>query len=263
VSCNGKRGSGRWPTGAKTGPCPAAVRLPWHTVARSGGAGSSRTPAWPAPLTSSARKHRARSLSGEEGVHVLCPDWKQLSVWVQHRLVQALSDLARAVCGIMWVIFDHHRPPGHIMPDHAGDRGAALLVLAPHDHLHIKQIRTPPEHAAAHTYASFPAHEGSINSSRRYWSPRVRPATRRRKNGTNMAYTMLPPTIRGHGQTSRFLAQQDLGCFFRPCLTFVQRIACAAWNGHTVISCPRGDPAVGSGSNACAARSVMPSQRQE
>jgi hypothetical protein len=27
---------------------------------------------------------------------------------------------------IMWVIFDHLRPPGHIMPDHAGDRGAVL-----------------------------------------------------------------------------------------------------------------------------------------
>jgi len=42
----------------------------------------------------------------------------------------------------MWVIFDHLRPSGHIMPDHAGDRGAVLLILAPHDHLHIKQIRT-------------------------------------------------------------------------------------------------------------------------
>jgi hypothetical protein len=37
----------------------------------------------------------------------------------------------------MWVIEDHLRPSGHIMPDHAGDRGAELLVLAPHDHLHI------------------------------------------------------------------------------------------------------------------------------
>ena len=27
----------------------------------------------------------------------------------------------------MWVIFDHLRPPGHIMPDHAGDRGVAYL----------------------------------------------------------------------------------------------------------------------------------------
>jgi len=33
------------------------------------------------------------------------------------------------------------RPSGHIMPDHAGDRGAALWVLAPHDHLHIKHER--------------------------------------------------------------------------------------------------------------------------
>src|SRR5712691_11194453 len=42
----------------------------------------------------------------------------------------------------MWVTFGHLRPSGHIMPDHAGDRGAVLLVLAPHDHLHIKQSRT-------------------------------------------------------------------------------------------------------------------------
>ena len=42
----------------------------------------------------------------------------------------------------MWVTFGHLRPSGHIMPDHAGDRGTALLVLAPHDHLHIKQKRS-------------------------------------------------------------------------------------------------------------------------
>jgi len=42
----------------------------------------------------------------------------------------------------MWVIFDHLRPSGHIMPDHAGDRGTELLVLVPRDHLHIKQNRT-------------------------------------------------------------------------------------------------------------------------
>ena len=33
------------------------------------------------------------------------------------------------------------RPSGHIMPDHVGDRGELPPVLAPHDHLHIKQIR--------------------------------------------------------------------------------------------------------------------------
>src|SRR5712692_8526155 len=41
----------------------------------------------------------------------------------------------------MWVIEDHLRPSGHIMPDHAGDRGAVPLVLEPHDHLHINQNR--------------------------------------------------------------------------------------------------------------------------
>jgi hypothetical protein len=48
----------------------------------------------------------------------------------------------RPLFGIMWVIFDHLRPSGHIMPDHAGDRGAACMVLAPHDHLYIMQSRT-------------------------------------------------------------------------------------------------------------------------
>jgi hypothetical protein len=45
-----------------------------------------------------------------------------------------------SVIGIMWVTFGHLRPPGHIMPDHAGDRGAVHSVLAPHDHLHIKHV---------------------------------------------------------------------------------------------------------------------------
>jgi hypothetical protein len=43
--------------------------------------------------------------------------------------------------GIMWVIEDHLRPSGHIVPDHAGDRGAVSTVLAPHDHLHINPDR--------------------------------------------------------------------------------------------------------------------------
>jgi hypothetical protein len=47
----------------------------------------------------------------------------------------------RSLIGIMWVIEDHLRPSGHIMPDHAGDRGAELLVLAPHDHLHTNQYQ--------------------------------------------------------------------------------------------------------------------------
>jgi hypothetical protein len=38
------------------------------------------------------------------------------------------------------------------MPDHAGDRGAAWMVLAPHDHLHIKQIRATPVRPAASIY---------------------------------------------------------------------------------------------------------------
>src|SRR5215472_9689216 len=43
--------------------------------------------------------------------------------------------MSRADRGIMWVTFGHLRPAGYIMPDHAGDRGAAFMALAPHDHL--------------------------------------------------------------------------------------------------------------------------------
>jgi hypothetical protein len=45
----------------------------------------------------------------------------------------------------------HLRPSGHIMPDHAGDRGAAWMVLAPHDHLHIKQTGRHSDGAARHS----------------------------------------------------------------------------------------------------------------
>ncbi|HXL18579.1 MAG TPA: hypothetical protein VN961_13780, partial [Streptosporangiaceae bacterium] len=47
-----------------------------------------------------------------------------------------------AVLGIMWVIEDHLRPSGHIMPDHVGDRGAMRQILEPRDHLHINHERT-------------------------------------------------------------------------------------------------------------------------
>jgi hypothetical protein len=43
--------------------------------------------------------------------------------------------------GIMWVIEDHLRPSGHIMPDHVGDRGAVRQILEPREHLHINQLR--------------------------------------------------------------------------------------------------------------------------
>jgi len=39
----------------------------------------------------------------------------------------------------MWVTFGHLRPPGHIMPDHGGDRGAA--------HLDPGASRSPPYQA--------------------------------------------------------------------------------------------------------------------
>jgi hypothetical protein len=40
---------------------------------------------------------------------------------------QCRSGSERTHFGIMWVIFDHLRPSGHIMADHVGDRGAAHL----------------------------------------------------------------------------------------------------------------------------------------
>ena len=42
VSCGGRRGTGRWLTGIRTEPCPAAKRSPVPTAAGSGGAGLSR-----------------------------------------------------------------------------------------------------------------------------------------------------------------------------------------------------------------------------
>ena len=44
------------------------------------------------------------------------------------------AGMRRPLFGIMWVTFGHLRPSGHIMPDHADDRGAVFLTLAPHDH---------------------------------------------------------------------------------------------------------------------------------
>ena len=44
----------------------------------------------------------------------------------------------------MWVIFDHLRPSGHIMPDHVGDRGAVRRILKPYDHLRINHVRSTP-----------------------------------------------------------------------------------------------------------------------
>jgi hypothetical protein len=69
-------------------------------------------------------------------------EWAQVAAGIMDRTGLVGRPTERAVIGIMWVIEDHLRPSGHIMPDHAGDRGAELLVLAPHDLLHINQIRS-------------------------------------------------------------------------------------------------------------------------
>ncbi len=66
VSCSGGRGSGPWPTGPRTGPCPAAKRLPVPTAGKSGGVGSSRTLAWPMPSVPKTHKYRASSLMRKE-----------------------------------------------------------------------------------------------------------------------------------------------------------------------------------------------------
>jgi hypothetical protein len=64
----------------------------------------------------------------------------------------------------MWVIEDHRALRAHIMPDHAGDRGTVSSVLAPHDHLHISQIRTLRGPAGMDSYAT----TGAIASVRSY-----------------------------------------------------------------------------------------------
>ena len=85
VSCDGRRGTGRWPTGVRTGPCPAAEPLPVPTGGRSGGVGSSRTLAWPAPSTPRRHKPRVSSLMKEGSVQVLGLDLDQPSRARQHR----------------------------------------------------------------------------------------------------------------------------------------------------------------------------------
>jgi hypothetical protein len=60
------------------------------------------------------------------------PDATQSHI-MQTRTSQS-REATRPHLGIMWVTFGHLRSSGHIMPDHAGNRGAVFLVLAPHDH---------------------------------------------------------------------------------------------------------------------------------
>jgi len=72
----------------------------------------------------------------------------------------------RPLIRIMWVIFDHLRPSGHIMPDHAGDRGAVLPVLAPHDHLHINhECASSPLRVALRAVPDRPVLLGSLRWS--------------------------------------------------------------------------------------------------
>ncbi len=77
VSCDGRRGNGRWPIVARTGRCPAAKRLPVPTVGRSGGAGSSRMPARPVRSAPSTHNHRDSPLTN--GETVLRPDVSAIS----------------------------------------------------------------------------------------------------------------------------------------------------------------------------------------
>jgi hypothetical protein len=49
--------------------------------------------------------------------------------------------------GLMWMTFGHLRPSGHIMPDHARDRGAVPVVLAPHGHRRIKHVGEAQQHS--------------------------------------------------------------------------------------------------------------------
>ncbi len=75
----------------------------------------------------------------------------------------------------MWVTFGHLRPSGHIMPDHAGDRGAVFLVLAPHDH--------PAYQAEAGVHAQ--ADDASSPTS-----------PRRQNSDGSMIYLMRPALVR-------------------------------------------------------------------
>jgi hypothetical protein len=102
VSCGDRRGAGRWPTGIRTGPYPAAERSPVPTGARSDGVGSSRTLAWPVPSAQTARKRRApRRWRREEQCRSSALIWISRLATQHQSATQArfLPDLTRAVCG--------------------------------------------------------------------------------------------------------------------------------------------------------------------
>jgi hypothetical protein len=51
-------------------------------------------------------------------------------------------------------VIEDHPPFGlGIMPDHAGDRGVVLSVLAPPDHLHIKHDRALSAECGSYKYS--------------------------------------------------------------------------------------------------------------
>lgn len=79
ATCAGRRGTGRWPTGAGTGPCPAAKRLLVPTVDRSGGVGSSRTRARPVSSAPSTHRYRDLLLTKRETLQVVHPDVSAIS----------------------------------------------------------------------------------------------------------------------------------------------------------------------------------------
>src|SRR5262245_15307988 len=85
ASCNGRRGSGHWPTRGRMGPCLAAKRLLVPTIGRSGGADSSRTLAWLAPLEPKTHKHYTTSRMKGGRAQVLRPESDQSSRGAQQR----------------------------------------------------------------------------------------------------------------------------------------------------------------------------------
>jgi hypothetical protein len=60
--------------------------------------------------------------------------WRKINDSGARRITNPMRRCRGTLIGIMLVTFGHLRPSGHIMPDHAGDRGAVPSVLAPHDH---------------------------------------------------------------------------------------------------------------------------------
>ena len=131
-----------------SGLCIADISLPGpgvlarHGSRRSGPKTAPTPTSHPAPATGTLTDLARASSTASKAAG--CPGPHAGRLHVQLATLRGASDGAsdgrpgqrrprqlpiHPLIGIVWVIFDHLRPSGHIMPDHAGDRGAVPLDL--------------------------------------------------------------------------------------------------------------------------------------